>query len=475
VIPLSLTAVAEAVGGTLVGVDDDGRQVSGVTTDSRAVGVGDLFVAVVGARVDGHDFAASALAQGGVAVLGTRAIDGPSIVVPDVLVALADLARAVLAQLPDLTVVAVTGSAGKTSTKDLLAEVLGTAGPTVAPAGSYNNELGLPLTVLSADEHTRFLVLEMGARGAGHIRYLCGIAAPHVAVVLMVGSAHIGEFGGRDAIARAKSELVAGLRPNGTAVLNADDDAVVGMVAVAPPTATVVMFGTRAAADVRADDIVVGLDGRASFRLVTDTDEASVSLQLVGAHHVTNALATAAVAVQLGLPLTSTADALSAATPRSRWRMEVVERPDGITVINDAYNASPESVRAALQTLATIGAGRRTWAVLGEMRELGAAAEEEHAAVGRLASELAIDRVVVVGAAARGIVDTLDAVGTGGAADDPDRRSVFVPDVDAAIILVNSQVRPGDVVLVKAARAVGLEQVAEALVSAPTTATEAGQ
>lgn len=469
-IPMTLAELADAVGGTLVGVDDPDASVTGdVTPDSRAAAPGDLFVAIVGSRVDGHDFAASAFARGAVAGLGTRAVDGPSIVVPDVLVALGDLARAVLRRLPELTVVAITGSAGKTSTKDLLAQVLATAGPTVAPPGSFNNELGLPLTVLSADQQTRYLVLEMGARGAGHIRYLCGIAAPDVAVVLMVGTAHVGEFGGRDAIAQAKAELVAGLRPRGVAVLNADDDAVSAMAAFAPATATLVTFGTGETADVRATDVAVSAAGRASFRLVTDAGSAPVVLQLVGAHQVTNALATAAVATRLGLPLARVAEALSAATPLSRWRMEVVERADGVTIINDAYNASPESVRAALQTLATVGAGRRTWAVLGEMRELGAAAAEEHAAVGRLATELAIDQVVVVGAAARGIVSTVDAV------DDPDHRSVFVPDVDAAIALVTAQVRPGDVVLVKAARAVGLEQVAEALVSAPTTAAEAGQ
>jgi UDP-N-acetylmuramoyl-tripeptide--D-alanyl-D-alanine ligase len=470
VIALTLAEVAEAVGGTLAGVDDPTTWVTGaVTADSRSVVAGDLFVALAGTRVDGHDYAASAYEQGAVATLATRAVDGPSIVVPDVLAALAGLARAVLARLPKLTVVGITGSAGKTSTKDLLAQVLATAGPTVAPPGSFNNELGLPLTVLSADEHTRYLVLEMGARGAGHIRYLCSIAAPHVAVVLMVGSAHVGEFGGRDAIARAKSELVAGLRPHGIAVLNADDAAVAAMVGVAPRSATIVMFGTDDDADVRAGDVVVGPDGRASFQLVTAEGSAPVSLHLVGAHHVTNALATAAVAVQLGLSVASTAAALSAATPQSRWRMEVVERPDGVTVINDAYNASPESVRAALHTLATVGAGRRTWAVLGEMRELGAASADEHAAVGRLATELAIDMVVVVGEAARGILPTVDAV------DDPDHRSVVVPDVDAAVALVTSQVHPGDVVLVKAARAVGLERVAAALVSAPTTAAEAGQ
>jgi UDP-N-acetylmuramoyl-tripeptide--D-alanyl-D-alanine ligase len=320
--------------------------------------------------------------------------------------------------------------------------------------------------VLSADQATRFLVLEMGARAVGHITYLCTIAPPHVAVVLMVGTAHVGEFGDRETIAIAKSELVTALAPGGVAVLNADDAAVRAM---AQRTAgRIVWFGQSEDADVRAGNVVVDERGRSAFDLTTSNDSARVFLQLTGVHQVTNALAAAAVAVEVGLSVAQVAQALSAATVQSRWRMEVTDRADGVTIINDAYNASPESVQAALQTLAVVGArrpaGGRTWAVLGEMRELGAAAPDEHEAVGRLATRLGIDHVVLVGAAARAIDPT--------AGESTNRRSVLVPDVEAAVALVSAQIRPGDVVLVKAARAVGLERVAQALLEPPTGAAE---
>jgi len=462
VIPLTLREIATAVHGSLVAVPDPDAVVVGpVVADSRVVGDGGLFVALVGDHADGHDFAAEAFAAGAVAVLSARPVGGPAIVVDDVLLALGRLARAVVDRLPGLTVVAVTGSAGKTSTKDLLAQVLDGLGPTVAPSGSFNNELGLPLTVLSVDAGTRFLVLEMGARGEGHIAYLCGVAPPDVAVVLMVGAAHVGEFGSIAAIADAKAEIVTALAPEGQAVLNADDRAVRAMAS--STSAPVTWFGTAPDADVRATDVHTEPTGRAAFVLSTAEGRAAVSLQLVGEHHVANALAAAAVATHFGATVQQVADALSRAVPRSRWRMEVVERADGVTVINDAYNASPESVHAALKTLAAMGQGRRTWAVLGEMRELGEASTVEHERVGRLAVRLDIDRLVVVGAAAEPIYLAACLDGSGG------EKPVLVPDPDAAVALLRRQVRPGDVVLVKAARAVGLERVASALLegSAP--------
>jgi len=465
VIALSLAQIADFTDGRLVDVVDPLAMVTGpVVADSRTVGPGGLFVALAGEHVDGHDYVSEAAAAGAVATLAVRALGRPAIVVPDVLVALGRLARGVLDRSPGLTVVAVTGSAGKTSTKDLLSDVLAEHGPTVAPPGSFNNELGLPLTVLSVDETTRYLIVEMGARASGHISYLCGIAPPRIAVVLMVGTAHVGEFGDRVAIAAAKSELVAALPPDGVAVLNADDAAVRAMASTSP--SRVVWFGLAQDAEVRAADVRVDSAGRASFRLVTPAGEAPVTLQLHGRHHVTNALASAAVARELGVSVDVVADALSRAVPRSRWRMEVTQRADGVTVVNDAYNASPESVHAALETLARMGEGRRTWAVLGEMRELGAAAPAEHEAVGRLANRLDIDRLVVVGDAARPI----DLAAT--QERSPNRRSDYVPDVDAAIALVTRQVGPGDVVLVKAARAVGLERVAQALLEAPVASVE---
>src|SRR5690606_17047808 len=328
-----------------------------------------------GERADGHDFASAALAAGAAAVLAQRPVEGPCVVVPDVQEALGRLARGVLDRLPDVTVTAVTGSAGKTSAKDLIGQLAGRAGPTVFPPGSFNNEIGLPLTVLRADAGTRHLVLEVGARGIGHIAYLTGIAPPDVGVVLNVGTAHVGEFGGRENIALAKGELVEALRPGGTAVLNADDPLVAAMAS--RTEAEVVTFGQSPGADVRADAETLDERGRARFTLVTPEGSAPVALRLHGAHAVLNALAAAAAARAAGLGPAEIAEALSRAEPVSRWRMEVTERADGVTVVNDAYNANPDSTRAALDVLAHMARGGRAFAVLGEMAELGAAAAEE--------------------------------------------------------------------------------------------------
>ncbi len=456
-IPLTLAEVAGITGGHLAGGADGGATVTGpVVADSREVGPGALFVALPGARVDGASFAAQAVTAGAVAVLADRPLDVPTVVVDDALRALGTLAHHVVDRLRP-TVVAVTGSSGKTTTKDLLAVVLSRLGPVVAPPKSFNTEVGLPLTALQCDAGTRTLVLEMGARGVGHIAYLCSITRPDVSVVLMVGSAHLGEFGSRPAIAAAKGEIVEGLGPDGLAVLNADDPLVAAMAA--RTSASVRTFGESTAADVRATDVTLDATGRVSFVLTDGTGSAPVSLRLVGEHQVTNALAVAAVARHLGLTLPDVAEALSAAEPASRWRMEVTERADGVTVVNDAYNANPESVRAALKTLVSIAGPRRSWAVLGEMRELGDGALTEHDAIGRLAVRLDVDRLVAVGEGARAVHLGAAHEGSWG------RESMWVPDVAAAVQLLRDEVEPGDVVLVKGSRAVGLEAVAEALLA----------
>jgi UDP-N-acetylmuramoyl-tripeptide--D-alanyl-D-alanine ligase len=455
VIPLSLAEVAAATGGTLTAAADPAAQVTGgVVTDSRAVGPGDLFVALAGERVDGADFAPQALSAGAVAVLGGRDLGLPGVVVDDPAQALGRLARAVVDRLGP-TVVAVTGSSGKTTTKDLLADVLSRLGPVVAPQGSYNNEIGLPVTALRCEPGTRVLVSEMGARGTGHIAYLCTITPPQVSIALNVGSAHLGEFGSREAIATAKGEIVEALAPSGLAVLNADDPLVSAMAA--RTRARVTTFGESAGADVRADDVVLDAAGRASYTLRDATGASRVSLRLVGEHQVSNTLAVAAVARYLGMSLDEVAAALSEAAPSSRWRMEVTERPDGVTVVNDAYNANPESMRAGLKALVSIAGPRRSWAVLGEMRELGETALAEHDAIGRLAVRLDVDRLVAVGEGARAIHLGAAHEGSWG------RESVWVPDVAAAIALLTAEVEPGDVVLVKGSRLVGLEAVAHAL------------
>ncbi|MGW0472019.1 UDP-N-acetylmuramoyl-tripeptide--D-alanyl-D-alanine ligase [Streptomyces coeruleorubidus] len=455
-IALSLAEIAEVVGGQTHDIPDPTVQVTGpVVRDSREAGPGSLFVAFAGERVDGHDFAAAVVEAGAVAVLGTRPVGVPAIVVDDVQAALGALARHVVRRL-GATLVALTGSAGKTSTKDLIAQVLQRKAPTVFTPGSLNNEIGLPLTALSATEDTRFLVLEMGARGIGHISYLTGLTPPKVGLVLNVGSAHIGEFGGREQIAQAKGELVESLPKDGTAVLNVDDPYVRAMAS--RTKAKVIFFGESDEADVRAENVRLTDTGQPAFRLHTPSGASDVTMRLYGEHHVSNALAAAAVAHELGMSADEIAVALSEAGSLSRWRMEVTERPDGVTVVNDAYNANPESMRAALRALAAIGKGRRTWAVLGKMAELGDDALAEHDAVGRLAVRLNVSKLVAVGGREAAWLQ-LGAYNEGSWGEE----SVHVSDAQAAVDLLRSELRPGDVVLVKASRSVGLESVAQAL------------
>ncbi len=480
-IRLRLDEVARATGGRLAGGASPEDVVEGnVVIDSREAGPGALFVALPGERVDGHDYAARAVRAGAVAVLAGREITGPdgaavpTVVVADPQAALGRLARAVRDRLTGLTVIAVTGSSGKTSTKDLLAEVLAGAGPTVAPRNSFNNEIGVPLTALGCDERTRFLVSEMGAREPGNITYLCDIVAPQIGVVLNVGAAHAGVFGSREVTAATKGELVEALPADGLAVLNADDPAVAAMAA--RTTARVLrtsveradgadrVDGADRAADLRALDIALDEEARPSFTLQTADGTARVSLQLHGRHHVANALAAAAVALGLGMDLPVVAQRLSAAPARSAGRMSVHPRADGVTVVDDAYNANPDSVAAALAALAAMtGSGERGrgWAVLGEMLELGPDSAAEHARLGRLAAELGIHRLVAVGPGARAFCGGAAAMGPGGA--------VAVADVAAAEELLNDRLRPGDVVLIKASRAIGLDRLAAALVADPTS------
>jgi UDP-N-acetylmuramoyl-tripeptide--D-alanyl-D-alanine ligase len=453
VIALTLAEAATAARGRLTDVPDPAARVTGVVVDSRHVAPGSLFVAVSGARHDGHDFAAGAIAAGAVAVLAERPVGVPAIVASDVLAALAALAAEVRSRA-SATVVAVTGSAGKTSTKDLLADLLPGLGETVAAPGNFNNEIGLPLTLLRVTPSTRYLVLEMGARGIGHIAELSRIARPDVGLVLNVGSAHVGEYAdGRAGIARAKGELAEAA--TSLVVLSTDDPLVAAMAERA--TAPVVTFGQRGGADVRAENVETDDAGRAGFDLIAGGERAGVRLRLAGAHQVANALAAAAVATSLGLGVPQAARVLSAARPRSRWRMEVTTTGDGMTVVNDAYNASPESMRAALRALVDMSRGRRSWAVLGAMGELGAAADDEHDAVGRLAVRLGIDRLVAVGPDARRIHLGASLEGSWNG------ESVAVPSLEAAAHLLHDELRPGDVVLVKASRAAGLERLAAAV------------
>lgn len=402
-ITLSLAEIATIVGGQSYDIPDPAIHVTGpVVIDSRQVADGSLFVAFAGENVDGHDYARKAVDAGAAAVLAVRPVGVPAIVVEDVVQALGALARAVV-ERTGATTVALTGSSGKTSTKDLIAQLLRRKAPTVWPDGNLNNEIGLPLTALRATEDTRFLVLEMGARYIGDIRYLTGLVPPRIGLVLNVGTAHIGEFGGREQIAVAKGEMVESLPPadeGGVAVLNADDPLVRAMAT--RTKARVVLFGESDEADVRAENVHVDGLGRPSFRLRTPTGCSELTLRLYGEHHVSNALAATAVAHELGMSVDEIALALSEAETLSRWRMEVTERADGVTIVNDAYNANPDSMRAALRALVAMGGaaretGGRTWAVLGPMAELGDEALAEHDAVGRLAVRLNVSKLVAVG------------------------------------------------------------------------------
>lgn len=453
-IPLTVDQVAAATGGSLHGVDGH-VVVQQVITDSRADAADALYVAIAGERVDGHDFAGEACQRGAVAVLSSRPLELPCIVVDDPVLALGRLARWVRTTLLTCTVVGITGSSGKTGTKDILAQVLADHGPTVAATGSFNTEVGVPLTILRADETTEFLVLEMGMRGIGHIAYLCEVAQPDITALINVGSAHLGVVGTREGIAQAKGEIIQALEPDGVGVLFGDDPIV--MEQASRTSARIVTFGIGEACDVRAARVRLDEQARARFDLVSGGSRAGVALQFHGEHYVSNALAAAAVALSLGLTFESVAASLTAASSQSKWRMDVHRSPGGFTVINDAYNANPESMRAGLRTLAAMAGGHRTWAVLGDMRELGPESAYEHAALGQFAAELGISRIVCVGPEAEGIHIGATAQGSWAG------QSTLVQDPAEAMVVLSREVSADDVVLVKASRSVGLERVAEAL------------
>ena len=468
-IPVTVAEVAALLGTDLT-AGDTTAEVTSVVSDSRLVTPGALFVALAGARVDGHDHVLGAWRDGAVAALTGRDVPpAPCLVVADPLEALGRLGRHVVdrAVAGGAQVVGITGSQGKTSTKDLLAQVLEAAGPTVAPVGNLNNELGVPLTACRLEPTSRFLVAELGARGVGHIAYLCGIVAPRVGVVLNVGHAHVGEFGGQQAIARAKGELVEALPADGRAVLNADDPLVWAMRS--RTQAPVLAFATAGPPDgpgLWSSDVEADRLDRYRFLLHHRDDDgtqtsAPVTLRLTGRHQVANAVAAAAAATAVGLDLTDVAAALSRAGARSRWRMELVERADGVVVVNDAYNANPDSMRAAVGTLAELGrsTGGRTHALVGDMLELGDTATAEHADLGRFLVAQGVHRVLAVGEHAATVVAAAVAAG----AEPGSARALS--DKQEALADLRAALRPGDVVLVKASRGLALDTVAEALAS----------
>ncbi|WP_329266695.1 UDP-N-acetylmuramoyl-tripeptide--D-alanyl-D-alanine ligase [Streptomyces sp. NBC_01451] len=452
---MSLTSIAAVVGGRLANVLDRKAQVTQpARVDSREIVPGALFVALKGQYTDGHDYVEAAIAGGAVAALVTRPVGFPAIVVEDVLTAFARLGRALLHDpLATATVVAVTGSAGKTSTKDFIAQVL--PGTVVCTPQSFNNETGLPLTITLGDKTTDYLVLEMGARHIGDIRDLTWIAPPDISVITNVGTAHLGEFGSRQNIAQATGEIVEALQPDGLAVLNADDDFT---AAIRLRTrGRVVTYGLSEQATVRAVDVTTDGQGRASYTLTAPEGSAPVHLQSAGDVQVPNSLAAAAVAREAGLRVQESAARLSQALPRSRWRMETTTRADGVTIVNDAYNANPHSMRHALNALASMTGGRdqRSIAVLGRMNELGDDARTSHEEIGRHAAERDLDQIILVGEDEAGWMQ--DGVRSSGG------TALHLPDQDTALDLLRNTLRSGDVVLIKAGRDVQLQQLADAL------------
>ena len=459
-IALTLAELADALGGRIVrGVADmivDGS----VETDSRLVGPGSVFFALPGETTDGALFAPAAVVAGAAVVVAERELegDGALIVVPNGVAALANLARVVVARvraLGRLRVAAITGSNGKTTTKNLLRAILGAEGRTVAPEGSFNNQVGAPISMLRIDESTEYLVVEMGARWVGEIAHLISIVTPDVGVVLKVGLAHAGEFGGIEGVQRAKAEMVTELPSDAVALLNGDDDRVAAMADLT--AARVVTFGIGSGTDVHADDVQATATGT-TFDVVADGERHPVALRILGEHHVTNALAALGVAREFGVPMRRAITALETVPRAERWRMELLEPGGGVTVINDAYNASPDSMAAALKTLAQIVTpGQRSIAVLGEMAELGEYAQEEHDRIGRLVVRLNIGQLVVIGERARHIHAAAGLEGSW------DGESVFFADPDGAYAFLRGELRPGDVVLVKSSKSAGLRFLGDKL------------
>ena len=458
-ISLNLKQIALAVNGTLVGED---QLVTGsVETDSRLVEPGSLFIAKPGELTDGHLFVAKAAENGAVAAIVERRVEDSAlaqIVVPDSVIALGLLAKFVLDKIRashPLTVIGITGSNGKTSTKNMLREILSRAGETIAPIESYNNEVGAPISMLKASETTKYLVVELGAGGVGSIDYLTKICQPDIGVVLKVGLAHVGEFGGIETTFQIKSELALGLTKEDRLVLNADDALVASMQDLSAAEAH--WFGTSENSGVWASDIAVTLSGT-KFILHSGAKDFEVQLNILGEHQVMNALAAIEVSLLLALPIEETIAALELMPLAERWRMQLLNGPKGSFVINDAYNASPDSTKAALQTLATLGRqGHRTIAVLGEMAELGSAAAEQHDAIGRLAVRLNIDQVVVVGERAKLIHMGASQEGSW------DGESKFFDSIDEALEAVRGLLGSGDIVLVKSSKSAELRHLGDAL------------
>jgi UDP-N-acetylmuramoyl-tripeptide--D-alanyl-D-alanine ligase len=464
-IPMSIEEIARAISAEIKNLDSNIKVMGKVIIDSRKINKGDLFVAINGENVNGHDFCEAAIKQGAVAVIASKEIPGvPTLLVSkgnltsqDVdqptVIALGRLANYLLTKLPNLWKVAVTGSSGKTTTKDLLADLGKLIGPTVAPTGSFNNEIGLPQTVLECDENTRVLILEMGARRVGNIKKLCEIAKPDTSILLNIGTAHAGIFTSVEKILETKSEIIQCLTSADVAILNHED--------VTFPrqktNAQIVSFGLSGS-DVSAKNVILNEHAQAQYDLEYLGKTSQVNLKIVGSHQVSNSLAAAAAFLKKGIDIDLVAKTLSNSVAQSKWRMQIEVSKKNVTVINDAYNANPESMKSAIRTLKQIGVGKNKYAILGEMLELGDLSISKHQEVAELLQKLEIQNTIVIGRGAKTIYDFLSKNGYQGQLN-------FVENVESAITKAKEMIQPSDVVLVKASRSIGLERVANAIVS----------
>ena len=464
-IPLTLEEISVAINAATLNLDSNLRVTGKVVIDSRKVSPGDLFVAINGEKVDGHDFCHEAIKKGAIAVISSKELVGiPTLLVKEgnaasknvdqpTVIALGKLASYLLMKLPNIFKIAVTGSSGKTTTKDLLFDLGNLIGPTVAPVGSYNNEIGMPQTILECDEKTKVLILEMGAREVGNIKKLCQIAKPDTSILLNIGSAHIEIFGSRELILKTKSEIIECLNAEDVAVLNHEDET----FSKQKTKAKVVSFGLSGA-DVSAKNVVLNDKAQASYELEFEGKVSQVNLKLVGAHQVSNSLAAAAVFLKKGLDIDLVAKTLSNSVAKSKWRMQVEVNSKNVTVINDSYNANPESMKAAIRTLKQAGADKKTFIIVGEMLELGSDSKQMHEEVADLIQKLDVKKTLVVGNGAKIVSDYLSNNAYKG-------RLEFCMDIDSAISKTKEMVEINDVVLVKASRAIGLERVANALMN----------
>lgn len=460
-ITLSLREIAEVISAELVG-DPETLISSSVETDSRLVTQGSLFVAKPGEITDGHLFVSSAIQNGAVATIVERRVNEsiPQLIVKDSVLALGLLAKHVVAKvkaLGNLKVIGVTGSNGKTTTKNMLREVLSTAGETIAPEESFNNEVGAPYSMLRVTESTKFLVAELGAGGLGSIRYLAQMCKPDIGIELKVGLAHAGEFGGIEVTQQIKAELVEELSSEGIALLNIDDERVKRMSE--KTQAKISSFGLSSDAIYRADDVSVNIKGTSFTFHTPDGSVNPVQLQIIGEHHVYNALAALATAELLGIDRTSAIKALESMKLAEKWRMELNVASNGLTVINDAYNASPDSMRAAIQTLAQLGrqTGKKTVAVMGEMAELGEFSAHEHDAIGRMAVRLNLGQVVVVGKAAKLIHMGASQEGSW------DGESQYFDEISDALGYLRGMLTGDEIVLVKSSKSANLRYLGDDL------------